>query len=231
MSTVSASSFVTLTLRLVNLVNPLNACGSGGWLFSFSLNSGWASRLPRCCRVLRWRRGGSGRLGEGHAATDLTIFCPLEGGVPKTQIWEHRLSPQIAGIFGLPRPRLGGRKRAVSGTHREEFRSQVEEGERGLVRTVCGWDEPVFVDTPVPWLVCVWCDADQLLASICANGDQLVGTRAVSSSNQWRQGVGTRRWSSSNQFWTRMICCCAPVSSLSIRKRWPSGETSNAPCA
>ena len=46
-----------------------------------------------------------------------------------------------------------------------------------------------------------------------------------------RYGTGTRRVSSSNQFWTRMICG-AVVSSLvltgsvSIKKRWPSGNTS-----
>jgi hypothetical protein len=41
--------------------------------------------------------------------------------------------------------------------------------------------------------------------------------------------VGTRRFNSSNQFSTTLICVgAAPVCSLglSIRERWPSGETS-----
>jgi len=41
--------------------------------------------------------------------------------------------------------------------------------------------------------------------------------------------VGTRRFSSSNQFSTTLICVGAEAScwfGLSIKKRWPSGETS-----
>ncbi len=41
--------------------------------------------------------------------------------------------------------------------------------------------------------------------------------------------VGTRRFNSSNQFSTTLICvgaACAESLGLSIRKRWPSGDTS-----
>ena len=44
------------------------------------------------------------------------------------------------------------------------------------------------------------------------------------------QSVGTRRFSSSNQFWTRTTCGCEPCSAVAIaliiKKRSPSGDTS-----
>ncbi len=76
----------------------------------------------------------------------------------------------------------------------------------------------------------------------CSGRQRPVGMRAVSSSTPWLQGrcpvqdpgdqgVGTRRWSSSNQFWTKMISGGASVPVVAAAAGWiitnrPSGATS-----